>query len=524
MTARIRHNDYSTLPLPKLGDWEPRLSVSVVIPAYGGQEKLDLTLAALAAQTYPGHLLEVVVVDDGSTPPLRLPEIVPERVRLIRSDGPKWGRAHACHTGAAHAEGEIVHWLDSDMVVYDDHVEAQLRWHHLAGYLVVLGYKRFVDFTPGQLTAREVYDAVAGGSAGKLFDYDKSQRHEWVEDMIDSSDGLRRHGSRSFRAHVGATASLPAALLRAAGGMDDSLVLGEDSDLGFRLAQEGAVFVPDPQARSWHLGPSTTMRQGELVKRHNEPYLSQRMPLHRSWRGGSGRQWKVPCVEVVIDATGRPYEQVRTEVGAALAGDLPDATVTLLGPWSSLTDERRSPLSDPLLDLRLIHTAFGHDGRVTFAEQLAETSEPTPFRLVCPPGWTLTFNALRSLWRLAERKDYGLIQLALPAGADLAVARFERTAAVKRALAVREEGEKLDDVIDELYTSHWLDGSESAMVATGEAPEAPKRSEDLAYWKSQAEHWEAQAARLKAKLQQPVSSKLRDAARRRVSRLRRRGQ
>jgi glycosyltransferase involved in cell wall biosynthesis len=129
---RVRHNDFSTLQVPAVGEWEPRRSVSVVIPAYGNQEKLDLTLASLAGQTYPSHLLQVVVVDDGSRPPLRLPEIVPENVSLIQSLPGKWGRAHACHSGAACAEGEVIHWLDADMVVFREHIEANMRWHHVA--------------------------------------------------------------------------------------------------------------------------------------------------------------------------------------------------------------------------------------------------------------------------------------------------------------------------------------------------------------------------------------------------------
>ncbi|MFC7644644.1 glycosyltransferase [Streptosporangium lutulentum] len=65
---RIPGNDYGVLNPPAIGAWEPRLPVSVVIPARQNQGKLDLTLAALAAQTYPAHLLEVIVVDDGSAP------------------------------------------------------------------------------------------------------------------------------------------------------------------------------------------------------------------------------------------------------------------------------------------------------------------------------------------------------------------------------------------------------------------------------------------------------------------------
>jgi GT2 family glycosyltransferase len=520
---RVRHNDYGTLAPPKIGEWEPRLSVSVVIPAYGNQEKLDLTLASLAAQTYPSRLLEVVVVDDGSAPPLELPEIVPERTRLIRTGGDGWGRAHACRTGSLAADGDVVHWLDADLIAFPEHVEAQLRWHHLADYLAVLGYKRFVEADEGWPSAQAVFDAVGGGSAEKLFDLDRSRRHEWVEDMIDATDGLRKHGSRSFRVHVGATASVHASLLKAAGGMDDSLVLGEDVELGYRLAQRGAVFVPEPEARSWHLGPSTQMRDEERLTRHNEPYLSHRLPMHRDWRNReAGRQWLVPCVDVVVDARGRPHEEVRGTVAAVLASTLPDAAVTIVGPWSELGDERRAPLDDPLLDLRLTRAAFAHDGRVAFAEEAAPTSAPAPFRLTCPPGWAPTFDALQKLLELAETEDFGAVLLALPEGAELKVARFERTAAVARALAVRTNGEDLDDVIYATYGSVWIDGTEWALVPAADAAPPTRRTEDLLAWKKRAERWEAEADRLRRKLRAPLSTKLQEAARRRASRLKRR--
>jgi GT2 family glycosyltransferase len=514
----VRHNDYSTLPLPSIGEWDPRLSVSVVIPAYGAQEKLDLTLAALAGQSYPSHLLEVVVVDDGSAQPLRLPEIVPEHVRLLRSTDGGWGRAHACHTGSVLAEGDVIHWLDSDMVVFNEHVEAQMRWHHLADYLVVLGYKRFVDFTGGELSQQAVFDAVAGGSAEKLFDVEQSQRHEWVEKIIDKTDGLRQHGSRSYRVHVGATASVTAGLLRAAGGMDGSLVLGEDTELGFRLAQQGAVFVPDTEARSWHLGPSTAMRRREQVNRHNEPYLSNRVPIRDDRLRWPGRLWLVPSVDVVVDARGGSYEDVRATVGAVLAGVLADLHVTIVGPWPDLGDERRAPLDDPLLDLRLIREAFAHDRRVDFVERCAETSAPTPFRFTCPPGWAPTVDALQSLVELAESKDYGVILLAMPEGSDLVVARFERTAAVARAIAVRKDGEKLDDLIHEMYGSHRIDGTAWALTRAVDAS-VSSAGEEILKWRRQTERWEAEAARLKKKIQAPVSRKLMEAAQRRLSRL-----
>src|SRR5678809_217492 len=99
---RLLRNDWGPLQPPPIGGWTPSRTVSVVIPAYDCQDKLDLTLASLTAQTYPADLLDVVVVDDGSPQPLALPPIRPENCRLIRVGDPRcgWGRAFALHTGA----------------------------------------------------------------------------------------------------------------------------------------------------------------------------------------------------------------------------------------------------------------------------------------------------------------------------------------------------------------------------------------------------------------------------------------
>ncbi len=147
---RVRRNEWGSLLVPPLGQWEPHLSVSMVMPAYGAHRTLPYVLAGLAEQTYPSHLIELIVVDDGAAagqPPLELPEVRPDNARIIRVEQ-GWGRANACHTGAMAAEGDVIHWLDADMLPEREHVEAQLRWHHEIDYAVVLGHKWFVDPQP----------------------------------------------------------------------------------------------------------------------------------------------------------------------------------------------------------------------------------------------------------------------------------------------------------------------------------------------------------------------------------------
>jgi GT2 family glycosyltransferase len=548
---RIRHNDYTALTVPEPGNWSPRLSVSVLVPAYGHQEKLDLTLAALAAQTYPAHLVEVLVVDDGSLPPLRLPEIRPERTRLLTPDpggrpggaGLGWGSALAVDTAARAAEGEVLHRIDADMLVYRDHLEAMARWHHVADYLVVLGYKSFVENVPGRYSAADVRAAVAAGAADALFDPERSVT-SWSEQVFADTGGLLTTPHRAYRACNGATISFTPWMYRECGGMDTALALGSDLEIGYRMAQAGAVFVPEPRARAWHLGiPQMRGPRREEGTRVREPSVSQRVPMRRDWRRYSGRQWLVPYVDVVVDAAAAGYEAVRASVAAALAGTLPDVRVTIVAPWSRLDAQaqlagegaggvagaagRLDPLADPLIDLRLIREAFGHDGRVRLRESLPPDSAPVPFRFTCPAGWMLEPDALARLIELSDADSLGVVYLAAPRGAELSVARLDRTQALARARLLRSTDEDLDDAVHELFGTHWMDGTEWALApATAERP-----GRDAGHWKRQADQWkrkagalqkevrklEREAARLRQKVQAPLPAKLREGLGRRLT-------
>ncbi|GAA2385728.1 hypothetical protein GCM10010404_48260 [Nonomuraea africana] len=520
---RIRRNDFGVLEPPALGAWKPSMTVTVVIPAHGGQEKLDLTLAALSNQTYPAHLLDVIVVDDGSPVPLRAGQVSRAEVIRVRES---WGRAAAVQAGADAATGEVVLVLDADMVPYPEHVEAQMRWHHLASYLVVLGWIDFTD-PPALPSPAEVAAGVAD-----LFPM-SPHRHDWAEEIIAKHDGLRSAPSSLVsRVHVGATASYPTWLLRACGGMDTALKLAEDTELGYRLTQAGAVFVPDPEARAWHVGVPTAMRSFAELKRYNDPFVADRVPYRRYLRTDRGRQWLVPYVEAVVPAGG--YEDTRATVDGLLASSLPDVRVTVEGPWESLTDSRRAPLSDPLLDLRLLRAQFAHDPRV----RLAPASETmAPFRLLCPPGWMPGPQTVEGLVGHLEATDGGALCIALDETPEGVVsARLDRTAAVSRASLLIQPDERFDDVLDEVFGVEWVDGAafgfsrrprlypprrrpvpeherlarqrekelerlrERAAALRAEVAqlrrEAAKGRRDTARWKEKAENWRREAVRL----------------------------
>jgi len=420
------------------------MSVSVVIPAYQCQPTLDLTLASLSRQTYPADLLEVVVVDDRSDPPLTLPTIRPEHTTLVRV-ARGWGRANALHTGVEHSRGEILHWLDSDMLAYPDHVAAQARWQHVLPYAVTLGYKRFVDLeTHGPWPSpAAIADAWKAGDAAQLFGGRAGEPHSYVERYIAQTDQLRSADHLAFRIHVGATAALTRALYEAAGGFDTDLRLGEDTEFGYRLTQAGAVFVPEPLAKSWHLGRTHVMRAQDQVTRYNRVFLADRVPHPRHWRKVGGPLRTVPLADVVIPVGEQPLERVRAAVDSVLRGSEPDVRLHLVGPWDELDDARVPVLTDPRLDLRLIADAYRGEPRVILASTAPASAFPAAYLLELPSGLGLAPHALRALIGQADRHQAGVVQADTPRG----VLRLWRTAALCRAGWVAgTEGSRLDTV------------------------------------------------------------------------------
>ena len=504
---RVHRNDYSVLSVPALGEWTPTLSVSVVVPAHGGSDKLALVLASLAAQSYPAHLMEVVVVDDGSPEPLVLPPVRPDDTRIVTSAEGGWGSAHAVNTGVAASSGQVILRLDADMLVYREHVESQMRWHHQADYAVALGHKLFVDFDPAAMTPEHVRAQVAAGRADTLFDRDDADPH-WVERLINKHDRLRTAGRLAYKVFIGATGSLHRSLFDAAGGLDAALILGGDTEFAYRVAQRGAVFVPDLETSSWHLGRSQMQTRRDAGTRYRMPYVSNRVPDFHLRRKRPDRQWEVSLVDVVVDATDRTLEEVDATVSALLGGSTPDLRLWLLGPWSRLDDGRRAPLDDALLDPRLVHETFRGDPRVRFVESIPETDPRVPFRLNLPAGPALTATALADLVKEIDREEVGLLCAPLPGATREGdgVLRLERAAAYARARHLEPDagGKDLDRVVEQTHGTHWIPG-ERFVTAVEEGDQDAKISQEALQRKldralAEAGRWRARAQRAERKL------------------------
>lgn len=90
------------------------MKLSIIIPVFNDHAGLMRCLDGLRQQSYPYSKIQVIVVDNGSTPPVRIGRTYPFAVEVLRCDTP--GSYAARNAGVAAARGEVFVFLDADCV------------------------------------------------------------------------------------------------------------------------------------------------------------------------------------------------------------------------------------------------------------------------------------------------------------------------------------------------------------------------------------------------------------------------
>jgi Glycosyl transferase family 2 len=111
------------------------VGVSAVIPCKDRPRLLERALESISRQTILPD--EIILVDDGSEPPIRVPRRYPVPLRIVRQDNR--GPAAARNRGVAEASGEWIALLDSDDTWVPEKTQYQLRLlseHPHAGFCI----------------------------------------------------------------------------------------------------------------------------------------------------------------------------------------------------------------------------------------------------------------------------------------------------------------------------------------------------------------------------------------------------
>jgi len=103
--------------------------VSVIIPVYNRPEQLQRAVQSVCAQKQ-FHEYELIIVDDGSTPPVHrehLPKVCPQPITIVRSDE-CCGVSHARNLGVRNSCAPALAFLDSDDQWLPEKLHEQFDW------------------------------------------------------------------------------------------------------------------------------------------------------------------------------------------------------------------------------------------------------------------------------------------------------------------------------------------------------------------------------------------------------------
>ena len=232
-------------PAPHLAEKDPHLSV--IIPAYNRKQTLQLALAALSFQTLPASRYEVLVIDDGSTDGTeamcRTKVFSFGEIRYLRQAN--GGAGAARRAGVEAARGKILLLMNDDTIA-----SPTLLAEHLAVHLrnprerwAILG-----SFTPTEECNRH---ALSLWLQRSTFLFPQNALHPGQ--LCDAAYFITCNLSVPRRAVVDA------------GSFDPAFRVGEDTELGIRLAAKGYRVKYHPVAHAWHEHPQVTTE--DLLRR-----------------------------------------------------------------------------------------------------------------------------------------------------------------------------------------------------------------------------------------------------------------
>lgn len=308
----------------------PRLSV--VVPYFEGQRRLDLLLTALELQTVPAGEFEVVVADDGS----RTPPVVgtrPYRTAVVRQDDLGIRPAAARNLGVRATSGTTLVFLDGDMVPEPGYLAAMER--ACDGRRLTVGLRRHADLS--RTTPDELRRWLSGdGPAPPVL-----PEPAWLAEGYRATRDLADADLRSYRYVIAATLACPRAALDRVGGFAEEIAGygGEDWELARRWWLAGLDLAHAPDAVAWHDGPDLAGRpEDQRVVKNGETRRTAELVTDPHLRG-RGLVWRHPRVVVRVGpaAGDDPARLIACLEGLLAAGDI--------GVW--LGDVATPGLSDP---------------------------------------------------------------------------------------------------------------------------------------------------------------------------------
>jgi glycosyltransferase involved in cell wall biosynthesis len=208
------------------------LRVSVVIPTWNRADLLALTLDKIQNQTVPRDFYEVIVIDNESSDHTQA--VLEQKSRTFSNlkafSQSKRGAAATRNIGIRAAKGEIVLFIDDDILAEPNLIEAHWKYHqtHPGSSIVggvVTPWKDCTDPFLRYLRDRGIFNPYSIACGPMDFSY----------------------------YHTG-NVSTPRAVLNDVGGFNEQFAIYgmEDIELGYRIERHGSRIMHGPEAKALH--------------------------------------------------------------------------------------------------------------------------------------------------------------------------------------------------------------------------------------------------------------------------------
>jgi glycosyltransferase involved in cell wall biosynthesis len=256
------------------------IKASVIIPTYRRPMLLKTTLQYLTRQTTALNEVEVIVVDDGSPDDETRLAVEGARVDydlryvyLPRAEDSC--RSRTRNAGIAEARGEILIFLDDDMVVRPDFIAEHVRYHDYCEHLLVMGHRRYLNQEVTERLQRETLP-----TANLLEGAAEEERAEFFQNYSFNMQVIGNPWAYTYSFCLSSTRrTLDAFGIRFP---EDYKGWGaEDQDFGFQHYRSGCKVVLNPRLEGYHQyhGPNEMTKAKLEALMRNDRIFAQKYHL-----------------------------------------------------------------------------------------------------------------------------------------------------------------------------------------------------------------------------------------------------
>ncbi len=229
------------------------MKLSIIIPTYNNRQRLEMTLAYMEKQDLNKNIFEVILVNDGSNDgTTEYLESYRTNLNLTVINQINMGQAKARNNALARAEGEVVLFIDDDVLGDCDFIRNHYECHLQSqeSNLVVVGRIKNIPFSQ-YIMAMHTIKNEKGALCSSLDQFVQKDVYLNIREHIWNS----KLDYVSWLGFTTANVSLRRKSILDAGGFDENFIGWgpEDVELGYRLKSNGASFVFHSEIVNYHL-------------------------------------------------------------------------------------------------------------------------------------------------------------------------------------------------------------------------------------------------------------------------------